>query len=157
MAASIRQRRPALGARILEHIFPWLLRPWLLHCICIKVMCQCRAAAAPPLSRNWNSKVSLDAISFCSIVPGQGHGGTLCRQVLAPGCSAAVLQSGDSEGRPVCHGGEEWHYSTSTWTRQHRHHLLLCRSGAGGGGVVATGARCAEMAAITLHGPDTQC
>ena len=50
MAASIRQRRQALGARILEHIFPWLL-----HCICIKVMCQCRAA--PPLSRNWNSKV----------------------------------------------------------------------------------------------------
>ena len=46
MAASIRQRRPALGARILEHIFPWLLRPWLLHCICIKVTCQCRAAAA---------------------------------------------------------------------------------------------------------------
>ena len=102
MAASIWQRRQALGARILEHIFPWLLH-------CIKVMCQCRAAAAPPLSRNWNSKVSLDAISFCSIVPGQGHGGTLCRQVLAPGCSAAVLQSGDSEGRPVCHGGEEWH------------------------------------------------
>ena len=37
------QRRPAPAARILEHIFPWLL-----HCICIKVMCQCRAAS--PLS-----------------------------------------------------------------------------------------------------------
>ena len=152
MAASIRQRSPAPAARILEHIFPWLLH-------CIKVMCQCRAAAAPPLSRNWNSKVSLDAISFCSIVPGQGHGGTLCRQVLAPGCSAAVLQSGDSEGRPVCHGERSGttvpapgHGGTVTTSCSADLVLVLVVWW-----LVATGARCAEMAAITLHRPDTQC